>query len=281
MNVDPCLAAYGILAATTAPYLLARHSAIEETPGLGVATWLLAAGSVIVSWIAAGVSLVHHPGVVAQTVGVVVLGGLMARFSWAWIVTWRTIRSRRGRHAQAAVLLGRRDPDLDAVVVDSPEPMVYCLPDSRGGTVVVTTGARTALSPPELRAVLSHERAHLEGHHHLLIGLGQIIARALPVLVLFREVGRQVPRLLEMCADDTAARLHGRLTVAAAIATMSTRATPAAGLGAGGPAATLRALRLTTPAAKGWRDRATLAATLFCLATGPYLASLPPCPHPW
>ena len=146
---------------------------------------------------------------------------------------------------------------------------------------MVTTGARALLSSRELNAVLSHERAHLDGRHHLLVGLGQALARALPALVLFRQLGRQIPRLLEMRADDAAARVHGGDTVARAIATMSTARGPAGVLGAGGPTATVRALRLTEIEATKRRGRLALSITLIMLAAGPYLATLPPCPHPW
>lgn len=281
MNVDACVAAFGVAAATATPFLLSRYSGIEDTPRLGVAAWLLAAVSVLGSWLAAGVSLAHHPGAVAQAVGMALLGGLSVRLLWAWIVTWRATRSSRARHVQAATLLGRRDPATGAVVVDSPEPAVYCLPRPGGGLVVVTTGARAALSVPELDAVLAHERAHLDGRHHLLIGIGHALARALPLPGLFREVGRQVPRLLEMRADDAAARLHGADMVVAAIASMSSRMTPAGALGAGGPAASVRALRLTGTKPTALRGRVILVATAITLAVGPFLATLPPCPHPW
>ena len=281
MNIDACVAAYGVTAAISAPYLLGRCSAIQGTPRLGVAIWLLAALSVLGSWLAAGVSLAYHPGAIAQTAGIALFGGLSLRLAWAWIVTWYATRSNRARHAQAAALLGRRDPAIGAVVLESPEPAAYCLPHTGGGTVVVTTGARAALSTQELSAVLSHERAHLDGHHHLLVGLGQILARALPVPVLFREVGRQVPRLLEMRADDAAARVHGADTVAAAIANLSSQTTPAGTLGAGGTAATIRALRLIGTEPTALRGRLTLVATAIVLAAGPFLAALPACPHPW
>lgn len=281
MNVDACLAAYGVVVAIAAPYLLGRRSAIEAAPRLGVAAWLLAAASALAAWLMAGISLAYHPGAAARTVGLAILGALSARLIWAWLVTWHRTRSSRARHTQAAILLGRRDPAIGAVVVDSPEAAAYCLPHAGGGMVVVTTGARAVLSVGELNAVLSHERAHLDGRHHLLIGVGQVLARALPVPRLFGELGRQVPRLLEMHADDAAARLHGADTVATAIARMSSPSAPSSALGAGGPAAVVRALRLTRTGPAPLRSRVALAATTIALAVGPFLATLPACPHPW
>jgi Zn-dependent protease with chaperone function len=280
VNFDACLAAYALTAALAAPVALGRLAA-DGMPRLGVAAWLLAAVSVVLSWLAVGVSLAFHPGRVAPAIGVAVLVGLAGRLIWAGATTWTTTRSRRVRHVLAATLLGRRDPVTGAVVVDSPELVAYCLPHGRDGLVVVTTGARDALSADELDAVLAHERAHLVGHHHLLMGLGQVLARALPLLALFRELSRQVPRLLEMRADDAAARIHGPRTVATAIARMSSAATPVGVLGAGGPAAAARALRLTGPPATSVRGRVALAVTGVALVTGPLLATLPACPHPW
>jgi hypothetical protein len=87
-----------------------------------------------------------------------------------------------------------------------------------------------------------------------------------------------------MRADDAAARRYGRRTVAAAIVVMSKRAAPVGALGAAGPSALARGMRLcaTEP---GWRvctGRMLVALTVLLLAGGPYLsATLPPCPHSW
>jgi len=282
MTIDACLAAYGIAVAAIAPPVLRRLAAVERLPGLGVAVWLLAAASVLTAWLAAGASLAtEHTGLAARTVGVALLGGISARLLWVSLATWRTTRARRARHAQAAVLLGQPDMATGAVIIDSPEPAAYCLPHPGGGMVVLTTAARAALSPRELGAVLAHERAHLRGRHHMIIGIGHTLARAMSAVGLFHELGRQVPRLLEMRADDAAARTCGRATVAAAIAALGGRGVPAGALGVGGPTATVRVMRLAAGRSGRRRGRLALAGMSLVLMVGPYLATLPTCPHPW
>jgi len=280
MSIDACLAAYGLVAAITLPYVLERQP-IERLPRLGVAAWLLATVSVLASWLAAGLTLAIHHDVLSRAFGIGLVVVVGTRLGWALVRTWWVTRQRRAIHADAAAILGHHDRVLGAVVLDSPEPAAYCLPRSGGGLVVVTTGAASRLSLRQLLAVLEHERAHLDGHHHLLLGLGQALSRVVPGLRLFRRLGDQVHRLLEMQADDAAARIHGPRTVASAIAAMGAASAPLGAMGMGDSTATARVLRLIgDDRGRGPRQFVTLLAVA-ALALAPYLALLPNCPHPW
>lgn len=281
MNVDPCLIAYGFGAALAAPLILGGFNAVHRAPRLGVTAWIAAALSVPVSWLIAALSLAHHPGRLAPGIGIALAISLTTRLVWVTVRTWSMSRSRRARHAEAARLLGRHDPVLDAIVVDFPDPVAYCLPSPSGGIVVVSSGARSVLSARQLKAVIAHEREHLDGHHHLLLTAVHSLARFVPQLQLFRRLGTEVGRLLEMRADDVAARRHGRRTVAAAITAMAPTAAPVAAMGAGGSSAAVRAVRLLQQRGATPRDRLGLVVTTILLAAGPFIATLPPCPHPW
>ncbi len=75
------------------------------------------------------------------------------------------------------------------------------------------------------------------------------LATALPQLPLFTAAPRAVTPLLEMCADDAAARVHGPrplLTGLARLTEMSTA--PATTLGAASTHVLARAARLVAPA---------------------------------
>jgi Zn-dependent protease with chaperone function len=61
--------------------------------------------------------------------------------------------------------------------------------------------------------VLAHERAHLVGRHHLLIAPTRGLATVLPRIDLFALGAIEMGRLVEMRADNAAARAHGRDTV--------------------------------------------------------------------
>jgi Zn-dependent protease with chaperone function len=77
-----------------------------------------------------------------------------------------------------------------------PQKMAYCL-GGLPGTVVVTSAAVAALDRHHPDAVLAHERAHLAGRHHLLLGITRALAASLPRLRLFTVAHKEVARLLE------------------------------------------------------------------------------------
>jgi Zn-dependent protease with chaperone function len=281
MNVDACLAVYGGTAAVVTPWVLTRQPAMTTLPRLGVVTWLTAAVSVVGSWFAAAAFLAVQGPAFPRLAGLALLGVLGGRCVWVTARTWREVRTGRARHRAALALVGRPDGRLGVTIVDSPQPAAYCLPGQAGGVVVVTSGAATVLSPSELSAVLAHERAHLAGRHHALTSVCQALSHLVPRLPLLREVRRQVALLLEMRADDVAARRHGRRTVASAIAAMGMNPVHPAALGAGGADAARRAQRLLTPVSTHNRSRVHLSLIAAALAAGPLGMLLSECPHPW
>jgi Zn-dependent protease with chaperone function len=115
------------------------------------------------------------------------------------------------------------------VLVEHCEPVAYCVA-GRNPTIVLSTGAVDALDPAQLKAVLAHERAHLTGHHHRLLGLARIGRLVLPFLPLMRDADEQVTRLVEMHADDAAARAHDPRSLATALVVLATSASPARAL---------------------------------------------------
>ncbi|MER5758571.1 M56 family metallopeptidase [Streptomyces sp. NPDC002082] len=153
-------------------------------------------------------------------------------------------RRRRGRHAHGLRLIGRADTGLRATVVPHAEPAVYCLP-GRAAQIVVTTGALDILSEAQLAAALRHERAHIAGRHHVVIGAVTGFGRVFRGLPLARQAAAQVPLLLEMAADDRALRHCARDVLATALYSMaSARVTDRSAFAAGGPSVALRIARI-------------------------------------
>jgi Zn-dependent protease with chaperone function len=109
------------------------------------------------------------------------------------------------------------------VVLDDPRPAAYCVA-GRPAAIVLTSGALEVLDPPQLGAVLAHERAHLAHADHLLATLTQGLAAAFPGVPLFAQGAAEVARLAEMSADDTAARASGRPALVAALLAIATGA---------------------------------------------------------
>jgi beta-lactamase regulating signal transducer with metallopeptidase domain len=162
-------------------------------------------------------------------------------------------RARRaaGRHRELLALAGRPATSLAGVtVLEHRRPFAYCLP-GRLGPVVLSTATLHRLKADQLAAVLAHERAHQAGRHHRLVLLAQALRIGFPWLPAARLAGKAVASLVELAADDAAARAHGHRQVAAALAALGDAPVPQAALGAAVVSATERVSRLLTPRQHG------------------------------
>ncbi|CRK55249.1 Peptidase M48, Ste24p precursor [Alloactinosynnema sp. L-07] len=305
MSVAACLLLYSFAVAVVAPRLLPRWTRTGAAPRLGVTAWLVAIGSVPASWFAATAFLVvelvrdwNRPGGIVGTcfaaLQVVAVGGAGVVLQFGLFTLTALVlggaavlavrlgrslvraRSRTHDHARMARVVGRRIPGSDAVVLDAPERLAYCVA-GRPDTIVVTSGALDALDDHHLDAVLAHERAHLAGRHHLLLAATRGLAAVLPRVGLFATGATEIARLVEMCADDEAARDHGSRTVLGALLALSGAASlPTGALGATGVGVLARAERLAEPAGLRRRmyTRLSLATVVTLLAVGPVLAAV-------
>jgi Peptidase family M48 len=215
------------------------------------------------------------------TAALAILTTLLAAVA-LWRYVHRVQRSRRQTraHAEAARLVGRALPDgiaaasggapgagatwhrHAAVVLDDPRPAAYCVA-GRPAAIVLTSGALQVLDPPQLGAVLAHERAHLAHGDHLLQTLTQGLAAAFPGVPLFTRGAAEVARLAEMGADDTAARTSSRPALVAALLAIATGTVipttgipgTATGAGAAGAAGTVLPSGALPAAARAVPDR--------------------------
>ena len=299
MSVAACLLIYSLVMLIGGPPLLRRLTRPGYSPRLGSAAWMTAIGSVLVSWTAATAfalaDLVHHwsyPGSVlahcaailrglaagnALELGVLILVGLGA----VTVVISATrlvrmllrMRSQTHGHASAVRLVGRRLTGLDAVVVDAPEPAAYCIA-GRPHAVVITSAALATLTKPQLAAILAHERAHIDGRHPEIVAVARSLAATFPGLRLMTEGAHQISRLLEMCADDTAASEHGPQPILGGILALAGAAPlPAGALGATGAAVLARAERLAVPRDVGFGRNALASVVIAIMAGGPLAAA--------
>jgi Zn-dependent protease with chaperone function len=302
MSVAVCLLLYSFVVATLSPWVLLRLTRAGIVPQLGVVAWLAAMVSVVASWATATAFLIvslardwNQPGRLATACfaalrqifdggsGPVLQAGLIMLAAGAAsalsLLGWRSARSlwravahSRG-HAERARVIGRRIDGVDAVVVDAPERAAYCVA-GRPDTIVVTSAALDSLTDRHLQAVLSHERAHLAGHHHHVLAFARALAVAIPGVTLFSTGAREIARLLEMAADDAAARRHGPQTLLDALLALSLGAlTPHGAVGASGTDVLARAERLAAPfaARKQWSARLLLTATALLIVGWPLI----------
>jgi Zn-dependent protease with chaperone function len=119
-------------------------------------------------------------------------------------------------------------------VVAGPAIEAYALPGGPG-CIVVSGRLLDRLNDDRQAALIAHERAHLDGRHHLFAAVARLAAAANPLLL---PVSRAVEFTLERWADERAAAITGdRRMVAQTIGQVAFLAGPrhprAAGVGLG------------------------------------------------
>ena len=196
---------------------------------------------------------------------ILLAAGVMTSTARGVLLALLQSRRERVRHANQLVLLGTPHGATGAVVLEHHVAAAYCLPGPHPA-VVVTTAALAALDDGELAAVLAHERAHLRGRHHLALALSEGLRRALWFVPLFRWAHHEQARLLEMIADDAAARTASRRKVATAMVQMAQSSVPSPALGAGGTHSAARVDRMLAPSTPIRRWQAALIAIMLAVA---------------
>jgi hypothetical protein len=99
----------------------------------------------------------------------------------------------------------------ELLVLADERPLAHALP-GRPGRIVVSTTMLATLAPPERRALLAHERAHLAGAHHLFVAVVDVLAAANPLL---RPLTKVIRYTTERWADEVAAGHVGDRSVVA------------------------------------------------------------------
>jgi Zn-dependent protease with chaperone function len=185
----------------------------------------------------------------------VALAALTVRFLLAFA---RRTRALVDAHRIAAALPARGG---ELAVVDLSLRQALAVP-GRPGRIVVTTGLLRSLDGGQRRALLAHERSHLARGHHWHQSAAALACAANPLL-------RRIPAVLELScerwADEDAAAVSARSTVATALARVMTGRVGSAvvlAAGAGDVATRIGALSAPAPRPARW----SLAAGLVLLA---------------
>ena len=292
---------YGAMVTWLAPAPLSWLTRRGTNPRLGVAAWVTAMAGVLVAWVAAvvvvAVSLVRggpDSSVVVlclELLGVPEREAMLGAFAATGLLAvgvlisavvtvgvGRTVlglRAHSAEHADAARIIGT-PTDADGVfVVAGERPAAYCVV-GRLDTIVVTTAAVRALDGRELDAVLAHEGAHIAGRHHHLLMVLRALAASLAHLPLFTRGAAAVAELLEMCADDTAARRHGPRPLVAGMLALASPLPPSGGLAVAATATAARARRLLDPAGRStrWCHRVAISATIAATIGAPVVVNV-------
>ncbi|MEU1422119.1 M56 family metallopeptidase [Kitasatospora sp. NPDC005751] len=243
----------GLLLSTVAPRLLARARWAEREPVLALLVWqclvvavllccalslVLAASAALPELrvllftgaphgVEAAYALQDAEGWGRLCAAVLAAGGVQTVLALT-----REVRSAKALRNQRHAQLASRAPELPGsidtlkhrgerlVVLENVRPEAWSLP-GHNSRLVVTTGALQQLTDRELAAVLSHERGHVRARHHWLSQCSQALASGFPGVGVFSAFRDQVGELVELAADDRAARRHGRHTTAVALAELN------------------------------------------------------------
>lgn len=215
--------------------------------------------------------LPHHGDsaiIMAAAASLVVLTACCSRLARSLPRLGRAVRHRRRHREMLRLVAKEHGQHEDVLVLDHPVPVAYSLP-ARRRTIVVSTGAQDALTPDEFGAVLVHERAHLRQRHHTLLLMLDLAHALLPWLPTVRRAKQNLPLLLEMAADDAAARACGRRTLVDALCRLAATPGVAGALGAAGSstgALAERVLRLQSAESAKPRRAVRMAASAFVAA---------------
>ena len=255
-----------LLLALGVPGRLAGAAWTQSSPGLALLLWQalgLAAGLLAIE---AAVTLALAPAgpthldavraVVAGTAGrlpvwsgVALAIGVLILLRLLSVLLSSAARTLRDRHDHRVLvdLVSTRNPLLPGTrVLDHDVPLAYCVPGLRP-RVVLSRGVLSLLREDEIRAVLAHETAHVDQRHDLVVLPFVALRATFPMLRPVRTAVAEVALLVEMLADDRAARRHPRDVLARALYKVGTGAVPAGGLAAAGGSVLLRAQRLLHP----------------------------------
>jgi beta-lactamase regulating signal transducer with metallopeptidase domain len=229
------------------PGVLNRMMARRIDPQVVLVTWVALVATSFLTVIAAlvvvvlpthgpmslVVQLVHHcwtsvqHGALPQLHAVTALLLLIGVTSLLLLVSvrlMRHVRRQRSVHRRQLELLRvAAQPEagrFPTMWLPHSKPLAY----SVAGTppfVVATNGVRDELCARGTAAVIEHERAHLQGRHHMLVGLAEALASSAPWLPLLRHSPALVRTAVELAADRSAALLHGADSVRSALLVMS------------------------------------------------------------
>lgn len=245
MLLSFALLMFGVVAAVTAPRLLARADWPEREPIVALWVWQCVVAAVLLSFALAmtfsasaawqGVrgqvfapapsavveayALVDHTPWSASLAVLLACGGLWTGAMLTLVVRRARARRRRRRAellVRAPLLPGEEPGAGPLVLLEGDRPGAWWLsgPTPR---LVITTAALRRLKGRQLDAVLAHEEGHARARHDWLLHCAAALAEGFPRIPVFAAFRDEMHRLVELAADDSASKRHGRLTTALAL----------------------------------------------------------------
>ncbi|NEK93394.1 M56 family metallopeptidase [Modestobacter muralis] len=152
-------------------------------------------------------------------ISLIMAAAIVVRLGKAVASRVRSVR-RHAPHVEQLRLLAMSSSAGEPLWVPGRRAMALSI-GGRPGVIIASDGLRAQLPPAAVAATLEHERAHLRGHHHALVTVAETLAAALPWCPLLRAAPAATRDLVELAADDQAARRCGPEAVQVALHRMT------------------------------------------------------------
>lgn len=252
MKVVAALVAYTLLTLFGGPLLLSRGHWRLRLPRLALGSWYVLflsgiAASVVAVGFAVHLGIRTHGQVPTDGawlgptrdffvawIALALAGGLLSLVltkAVAMVVAEREMRAQFAHLVETSTYRRELVHGLRVNYIASPAPIACALRGrvsgrrwaggGRTSELIVSSRLDDDLTPLELRAVIEHERAHLRGHHDLVTRLAALNTACLPQLLAPRELRRSTALLIELIADDAAARRTGTASLVSALAKLA------------------------------------------------------------
>ena len=302
MTVPLALMVFAASIMLTGPWLLTRGGWTHTAPRSGILAWQSSVAAVLTAFVLLALTAVLPVERVSFDVAHLlhacagVLQNRYALFQAGWVpavsVTVAVLTAVlllralvvlgvgvfRGRARQRRLidLLARERDGFGVHVLTHDVPLAYCIPGGRG-RIVLTTAAKTQLDEQALAAVVAHEQAHLRGRHDLVLFGADVARTAFPWSRFFKVAHEQMSGLVEMLADDRAARQTGSLPLATALLDLGVGTAPSSTLAASSHLTTERVMRLVDGVPRrSLLQRAGVGLLSLTLVTSPWVIAIAP-----
>ncbi|TFC57497.1 MULTISPECIES: M56 family metallopeptidase [unclassified Cryobacterium] len=231
------LAATAFLLIGGAPYLLVSERVTTGSPRLALLAWysvflgglacIVASLTITISAIMAmaGAPSSSNSWLIPTSLvllGWVGLAGVGALVALVMATAEPLADAERRLHAQFTLLSAASDcrnlymHGVRVTIVPSALPVALCTPGADGG-VLVSSRLESELSRGQFRAIVEHERTHLVQRHGRISQLAQLNRMCLPMIPGARRLEETTRLLVELIADDAAARRVGAVHTANAL----------------------------------------------------------------
>ncbi len=184
---------------------------------VAVAAWMLP----VPMWQRAGCAGCGSTGAFAIGIGAaILLGAVAALIGGQAERIWVADRPVGSAVALLAGSSSRYEVTCNGITVshvDGGLPALALSSRACGRQIVISHALERQLAPDELASVIEHERAHLDQRHDWIVRLARLNEACFPRLPGARVFAARVHLLVELLADDRAARVCGAETTASAL----------------------------------------------------------------